>query len=539
MTPKRLLFYISILIIAVFLRVWRLDQSPVELFGDEIDVTIQANSLLYTGRDYLGHPLPISLTSFSESRLPFLMYTTVPFVKIFGLNEYGARMSSVLIGLCALVLFFCLSYRLYGRRVGTLVLVLGAFSPWWIHFSRWTNDNIGILVLATPAIYFFIRRKYVWSAILFALTFYTYSVSTIFIPLLVIGLFVIYHPHIRQLFVPAIAGLIILSLFIYSVVKDVGSNRFAQISIFSDSSLNHDLVTRRSNTPSPWVKYFRNKPVFYAQEFLNDYLRSFSTEFLFFNGDPILRHSAGGMGMLYYFEIITLPLGVAWVVLNWRRKSARLIFWWLLIAPVSSALTKDGGNHAGRLIVMLPPLVCLSALGMRFLVNRKLLFVSILILAAFNFAFFIYRYHVEWPRDSWRFWQYGYKEALAYLKDKNYSRVYLNNTYETALPRFLFWYNYSPETFQKQYPDAISTNNIVPGFSGFSLGNRYFFGTINQKIKDEGFAKLLKPGEAYLASFRDEIGTDDWTTSPMKNVEVVKIIKSPTGESLFAVIIAK
>ncbi len=542
MKKHTLLLLSVLLLVGFFLRLFRLSAAPVEMFGDEIDVGIQSYSLLITGKDYLGHPLPLSIASFSESRLPFLMYFTVPFVKIFGLTELGLRLPMIVIGLLLIIELYVLASRLFGEKIGILAAFLYTISPWAIHFSRWTNDNVGILLFVLPAIYLFLKRNYLWAIPLLALAFYTYSVATVFIPLMGLILLLVTVPLKeilnKNIILGGIFALIILIPYGVTVVSAVGSNRFSQISIFGDSTLLHDLLTRRSQSGSELTRYFRNRPLFYFHEFTNSYLRSFSTEFLFFNGDPILRHSPGGMGMLYLFEIITIPVGLSWMVLNWRSKAVRLLLLWLLISPVSSALTKDGGNHAGRLIVMLPPLLLVSALGLRVILKKRLLSILVISGAVYCFSFFMYRYHVEWPQDSWRFWQFGFKEAYTYVKsiDPKPTRIFFNSTYETALPRFMFWFAYDPARFQSQVTRLSYQDDIVAGFDGFALENKYYFGTINMGIRESGFLALMRPGDIYVASFRDEIGTDDWTTGPIDGLNVDKIIYSPTGERLFAIL---
>jgi len=76
-----------ILVVALFLRTYRLDY--LELFGDELDVGYQSYSLVTTGRDYKGNFLPTYIHSFSEWRAPGLMYVMMPFISIFGLDEWG------------------------------------------------------------------------------------------------------------------------------------------------------------------------------------------------------------------------------------------------------------------------------------------------------------------------------------------------------------------------------------------------------------------------------------------------------------------
>ncbi|TSC88447.1 MAG: hypothetical protein G01um101416_115 [Microgenomates group bacterium Gr01-1014_16] len=507
-----------ILAVASILRLYRLNSLPVELTGDEIDVGIQAHSLYKTGRDYLGHPLPVFLQSFSEYRLPLLHYLTVPFT-VFGLNEWTVRLPLVILSLLSILAIFVLGYQFGGSRLGLIAAILTAISPWHIQFSRWSNDNLAIVLLSTVGVTLFLRKRYVFSALAFALSFYSYSVATVFIPLLILVL----RPSFKKIITPSILAIILLLPFIYGLSQQVASKRFSQISVFSDSTLRDDLTLRRIQKPSFITRIFRNRYVYYPQEILNNYLKSFSTEFLFFGGDPVLRHSVGSMGMLYIFEAITIITGL------FVFKNKKIILW-LLIAPLASALTKDGGNHAGRLIVMLPPLILLSAAGINALWNRKILFFALSAFAVFNFSFYLYRYYSEWTIDGWRFWQPGYKTAMTHLKslDPVLTRVYFNNTYEFTLSRFLFWYAYDPATFQSQYPLRDSTP--AAGFDGFSIG-KYYFGTLKNKIAETGFRDLLQPGEAYLASVRDEVGT-----GTVGGVNIDQIISSPTGLPLYFIL---
>ncbi|OGD04518.1 hypothetical protein A3D85_01890 [Candidatus Amesbacteria bacterium RIFCSPHIGHO2_02_FULL_47_9] len=503
-----------ILLFSVVIRVYQLDNLPVELTGDEIDVGIQAHSLLRTGKDYLGHPLPIFLQSFSEYRLPLLHYLTIPFVAVFGLTEWTVRLPMVILSLFSILAIFVLGSQIVSQRLGFTAMLLTTISPWHIQFSRWSNDNLAVMLLSVLGVSLFLRRRYTLAALFLALSFYAYSVAAVFVPLLILILLISLRTLTGKLIVPIIFGLVLLTPYIYGLSQQITSRRFSQISVFSDSTLREDIIRRRVESSSPLTPVFRNRLIYYPQEILNNYLRSFSTEFLFFSGDPILRHAVGGMGMLYFF----------------RNK---LILGWLLIAPIASAMTKDGGNHAGRLIVMLPPLILLSAAGLNYLRPKKLLFFALGAFAVFNFSFYLYRYYIEWTHDAWRFWQPGFKTALTYLKsqDSNFSRVYLNNTYEFTLSRFLFWFAYDPALFQSEYP--LRDSNPTSAFDGYNIG-KYYFGTLKNRVAETGFSQLLQPGEAYLASVRDEIGT-----GTIGGVTVDQIITSPTGLPLYYILTKK
>ena len=130
--------------IGIFFRIWRLDKVPIELFGDEVDVGLQAYSILTTGKDYLGNKFPIMFRSFSEYRLPMQLYLDVPFIDIFGLNEIGVRMPSMLLGIVSIILFYFLVREGFNKKIAIIATLFLIFSPWHFNFSRQANDA-GIL----------------------------------------------------------------------------------------------------------------------------------------------------------------------------------------------------------------------------------------------------------------------------------------------------------------------------------------------------------------------------------------------------------
>jgi hypothetical protein len=121
---------------------------------------------------------------------------------------------------------------------------------------------------------------------------------------------------------------------------------------------------------------------------------------------------------------------------------------------------------------------------------------------AFDIGRYFHRYYVVWANESWIYWGSGYKEMLTYVKeiDSEYSEIYINNTYEPALGRFLFWYDYDMSLFQKQFTGDEHIENIAPGLDGFVLGNRYYFGDLQKPIEN-----LVVEGRLIIASAENDI----------------------------------
>lgn len=551
-----------ILALAAFLRLFKLSSLPISLFGDELDVGYHAWSLITTGRDYMGNLLPAYIQSLAEWRAPLLMYVTAPFVGL-GPTPLAVRLPVALLGILNVYLIYLLTNLLFGDwklKIGHLAALLLALTPWHIHYSRAAFESTLLITLLLSGTLFFIKKRYLLSIISFILTFYTYSTATLFTPLLVLSLFLIYQKKdtFKQLFKKSYLLLLLLPIA-YHLTLGQATGRFSLISVFSDQDLVYDIVNQRT---SPWVDQnniketiFHNKAISYAGKIGSNYLSAFSPQFLFLSGDPNFRHSIGRFGELLWVTAPFLILGFVTLSKNIKNKENKLILAWLLLAPIPSALTSDGAMHATRLILMLPPLVIISALGVHIFftwlkikvsprtvaeVKRRtpprwdlVLAGGLTIAITLNISAYWHRYSAHYRFESARNWHYGYQEIgnkLSKYLDSS-TRVFINNTYEPSLLKILFFTKYPPKQFQQNFITDIPEENIIKGFNGFKLGNNYYFG--NARNLDDLF-KLLEPGDIYLAAQGQEVPGDwDWSKEPPAELKVLNSTKDILGNPLF------
>src|SRR4029079_13014512 len=137
--PKVLL--VVILLIASFLRLWKLSEVPVSMFGDELDVGYQAYSILKTGRDYYGNFMPLQFHSLAEYLTPLCLYSSVPTVAIFGISPLGVRLPAALFGILGIWGFYLLIRELLrkdekGELIALVAALVLAISPCHIQYSR-------------------------------------------------------------------------------------------------------------------------------------------------------------------------------------------------------------------------------------------------------------------------------------------------------------------------------------------------------------------------------------------------------------------
>ena len=531
------------------MRVWQVGSIPVSLFGDEIDVGLQAYSILTTGNDYLGNRLPVLFHSFSEYRLPMQLYLSVPFIKLFGLDEVGVRTTSVLMGFLSLIFFYLLIRKISNNKMAAIATLFLLFSPWHFNFSRQANDAGILLPFILAGTWSYLlglkNNKYlVLSAVLFALSIYSYAISSVFTPLFVFSLLLIYRKELlkykpKYLFMAGAFGLIVLSPYINQVIAGTASSRFSYISVLNKDDLISEVITQRAWSDSKIGRLFYNKYTAASYKLTDNYLNSISSDFLFVSGDPNGRQSVSGFGMMYHFDIILVAIGSFVLIYKFvsekkKRQEYLLILAWLFLAPLPSILTKDGGTHASRLILLLPPLIYLSATGFEQLLNKsknikyKIIIILFILVMFFDVGRFIHRYFVIWPNEGWRIWQYGFKDVITDVKkvDADYERIYFNNTYEPILPRFLFWYRYDMNLFQEQFTRDVHIEGIQPGFNGYSLGEKYYFGELVKPIEP-----LAKKGHLVVASGEHDV--TDPSIFKRSDLKLINTYYSPTNVPIF------
>jgi len=561
---KEFLFLLFLIFLASIFRFWGLDRVPPGLFGDEVDVGYHAYSLLKTGKDYLGQPWPVYLHSLAEWRAPLFIYSVIPSVAVFGLNEWGVRVPAAFWGVLDVVVVFFLVKELFAEtKLAFLTGLFLAISPWHLQYSRAAFEVTLLLFLFLAGALFFIKglKKpifFIFSAIFFALAPYTYSTGSLFLFLIAIALVFIYRREIFKIGLSnkfVLFSLLLFFVMLFPICRKILSGeavaRFNYLSVFQDQKLIEQINLARVESLSDskqinqvsWIeKLNHNRPLIWLKTIGNNYLEAFSTEFLFVKGDPNQRQSVGIMGEMYWVDLIFLIAGF-WYLLKRKDQAGFLVLIWLFLAPIASSLTRDGGNHATRLILMLPALMIISACGVVFLLStfwgRKYILPILSLFLIFNFCFYQHYYWIHYPLNSWLWWDIGYKEPMKYIKnhEKDYQIVVINDTFNHSLLHFLFWTAYPPEKFRQEFKGDTFQKDILPGIDGYRLG-KYYFGSMSQETKAKmAFVKVIKPGMLFFASQRNDIGGNwDWRTDRPNEIKLIMAETDPKGFPLYYLI---
>src|SRR3989344_1097265 len=208
MTKLQKIIFVLIIVLAIFLRFYRLNINPPSLYWDETAFGYDAYSILKTGRDHHGQFMPLFFESFQDWKLHGYFYLLVPSIKLFGLTEFAVRFPSALLSLFTIIVLFFLVKEL--TKNINLALTSSFFlsiSPWHIQFARGGFESSAGLFFVSLASFLFLRgltkKKSLYffaSLVLFAFSVYTYHAYRIFTPLLILGLFLTSLKEIKKIF---------------------------------------------------------------------------------------------------------------------------------------------------------------------------------------------------------------------------------------------------------------------------------------------------------------------------------------------------
>lgn len=474
-----------ILILAATLRLWNLGSTPIHLTNDEAALGYNAYSILKTGRDEHGEFLPIIFKSFNDWKPGLYIYTAIPSIAAFGLNEFAVRLPGAISGIIAVWLIYLVVGELFHKRetkrnntlnhaksIASFTSLFLAISPWHIHFSRGAWEAGVSLTLTLAGIYFFLRATrdkpgwLIFSALFFGATFITYQGAKLATGLVVLGLLLFWAKPLfsfpRRILIAALLVGAIVSLPVINSVLTGKAGRLEVFSIFSyprPEKIVEDIITQGNETKESLTYFlFHNEILNFKRGILGRWMNHYSARFLFFEGDWVhLNLSVPRAGVLLFLDAVLLIAGV--VALTRMKLSSPLLFigYWFLVAPLPAALSRDT-LHAIRSFNLVIPLTIILAAGAVFLWERArswrlgpgIIFLF-LISYSLNFLYFLDQYFLHMNAHNAQHWQYGYKQVVEKITplQKNYNQIVVSQSYDQPYIYFLFYQKYDPAVYQK------------------------------------------------------------------------------------------
>ncbi|MCO6429398.1 MAG: glycosyltransferase family 39 protein [Deltaproteobacteria bacterium] len=416
--------YISlavILILATFIRTTNLGSNPAGFFCDEADVGLQAYRILNPRPD-VENWLPVFFRCPGHCRDPVPIYSTVPFVAAFGLDELTTRIPFALYGSLQVLVLYLFANCLFGNRVALFSAMFVAISPWQIQMSRMAMDAIPALFWLTFGLYMLTlgrRNVYFYApAVLgFILAFFSYQPPKMYLPLVFAAFLGIFWPSTtrwlksKTFWVTSLLGIGLMALLLWGYISDGSAfTRWRQVQ-GSDASISR---------------------------IVEGYKNHFTLDFLFrlgdsqFHGQGTTRHSIRGAGELYWFQLPPLLLSIfAFWSRGYQKRPLIFVLSLLLLYPIGSIFVTTN-PFASRSVLGVLPFTILSAIGADMVIRTfaarawrfaAALSISAIAAAASTNYYQLLRDYPSYSSDYWG-WQYGFRQAITLLKNKEALNIY-------------------------------------------------------------------------------------------------------------------
>lgn len=541
---RQTLFLVLVILLAIFLRFYKLGEFPVQLNHDEVTQLYDAISIAQTGKDIYGNFLPTVFPSVHDFKPPFYTYITAALYFILGAGETTIRVSAAVFGVLTVpaVFFFTLKI-LRNINIALFAAFVTAISPFEIFFSRKSFENgagIFFMLIGFACLLHFLQKRssrtWLYSgSVILVLGMYTYFSQAVIIPLLMLFFVVIFWNDFltaagqvlksKKEYFFSIFAVLILVIPLLVIVFSNSDSRYRSQTVFITQDINLGRQMEYSKAENPIIsEAFRIKTI--ADYSFNRYLSQLNPAYLFGNGLDVTNQGPLGSGPLLSIQLIFIVLGILWMVktpglVNEKKFMAA----WILIGVIPSGITFEPFSPH-RSMMVFTMLNIITAVGIyqstvylqksKVLLKVPKLVIPMFIagLFAFQLVYFLHVYFVNYQFEKSQSMQYPFRAVSEYAwsQHENFDQIVFDPVFGQAAPivgtgahYYLAYYgNYPPSKLQQEYRIGTKIREVV--FDKFSirkiewnedryLNNRLLIlspWSIDPKILDQNRDKIVK-----------------------------------------------
>jgi len=471
---KNKILFSLIIIIAFVLRFWQLNKFPVSLNWDEISHGYNTYSLQKTGKDQWGTSWPIfNFRAYGDYPTTLNMYLSFPFVYLFGLNEWSIRIVSALCGFGLVIVSYFLGQEIFkNKKMSCFLMFLVAISPWTFFPSRGVFQSTVAQFFFSLGLLFLIKAVKKINFLPFGLLFvsistYAYHNTKIVVPILLIAYLIIFFQktktnlfsHLKVFIVSFLILLVLMTPQAINLFNKDSQARSRWVFAINPATINQIENNRNNFLGNPLVaKFLYNRVTVFSQIVAKNYFGFLNPKILFFNSTQNFQFNIPGFGVLYSICLPFYYLGIIFLALKVfkKDKNSLFLFSWFFIGLIPAVVT-IGDFPILRAMTILPLPQIFITLGCyqatRIFKNKQLnkifiaLFMAILIFQSFKY---FQNYFTLYAKDHSDAWQYGYKQAVDYIRDNfdDYDQIIFTKKYGEAHEFILFYWPWDPSTYQ-------------------------------------------------------------------------------------------
>lgn len=475
---KPFLIVTSILALLI-VRFILLNNFPVGVLHDEIDVVMSAKTYWLFGKDLSGVEFPKSMfvtdTWAYLSGLPsYLLSPVYGLVNTF--TPEIIRLPFVVLSLITIYYIYLILVEFTkDKKIWPYVLIISLVNPWLFFYSRQPTEAPFSLLFALMAIYYFLKydglRSLIISIPLFLAAFFSYFGAKPSIPVLMILIAMVSAYKEKKILLTknvvlfSFAFLIPLIYLFASNFYGGGtlSDRSEQLTFmnFEKYSMMVD-ESRRSSIDFQYKEIFFNKFSVFTKVSLQKFFGPYSFEYLFISGDSVVPF--GDHGVLYIIDLLFIAIGLIYLIKSKKRNEKTILFLVLALlisGSVGPAISVMGNQFVFRAFLHIPAYILLIILGVR----KINIFLILLLYSLFfiNFIiFFFFRYSIA-QQDNHFISDRVLSNYLSRSSQKNDVNVTVQET-DRIFYLYAFYNNiYSNLDEMPEYKEetSIVSNNIV------------------------------------------------------------------------------
>jgi 4-amino-4-deoxy-L-arabinose transferase-like glycosyltransferase len=453
-----------IIVLAVFLRLYKLGEVPPGFHPDEVSQAYNAFSILKTAHDRYGEFLPILFRSFANYQPPVYTYLAPIPIFIFGNTIFAARFTSGFFGVLTVILTYFLSYHLvkqkYREKISLVFALVVAISPWSVHFSRRVVEgNLGIFFFLLA---FYLLLKSLKNIRLFPIATLVVAVSThayyserliaaIFLPTFLVYYRDYFIKQKKWVFLGFLTLVAVLLPHAVTIMGGAFASRFMQV-----ASSGGNLIL----------------------DFIKHYLSYYSPKSLFSDIGSNLGRISPGLGVFYAWMFAPFLAGIYFLRKFIESKYTGVLGIFLLVSLVPVALTGDV-FYPLRALEFLWILSFVISIGLvalfGMLKNNYIKGLIAVVLPLYSLSTFYTSYFVLFKHESTEDVGQAYVTLFQeFQKYKNYSMV-IDSARDPAIGlRIAYLSRFNPAILQKElrpqmvspyYSDKVELNDV------YTIGN--------------------------------------------------------------------
>lgn len=456
---------VFLILIGSIVRLWKFGAIPAGFNQDGAMGAVDALALTTYGTDRFGMWLPAHFTAWGFGQMSVLLsYLSIPFIAMFGLNPFTARIPILITSLLSLWVLYALCKHIFGKNAALIVLFFSSINPWQIMQSRWALDCNLLPHFLLFSIYFLTiafkkeRKIYMYiSMVFFGLTMYTYGIAWYTIPLFLF-----------------IAGLYLLGtkrIMFMELVYCSLTYLFVSWPIFGVMIVN-TFSLKTINTPFITIPFFPGTSrkadiLFFSENIFEQFKNNFKTtiDIVLLQKPDLPWNVIPEYGTYYLFTLPFLLLGLIYLINYIRIAKSKdflhvFIIIWLFIALISGLIIN--GVNVNRINIIFYPIIILCSLGIYALVKKiKVFSIIVLLLYIISFAGFNVSYFGDHSEVIGESFYDGFGEALNFVEDLDYDEIYITNWTQSQDS----WWVSEPLTLFHHEVDALYYQGKVDLFS--------------------------------------------------------------------------